>query len=263
MNMGEFFDSLSNYSFEDMQRKARMKEDEKAAAKSNGDEVVEEKKADVDGDGKTDVKVTTVESSSDKSPEEIAKHVSEKIRATSEFMEPEEFNKLLMGKASSDGKDDASDSGEGEKSLLSYFVDDEDEPKEEPKEEIGKKAAPRSRASNKYVASLIEDMQDSVTRKLLNKNLASGMPPAEAFAKAVNDGRIDYWVFDAAADNDNVVLKPNGVGGTGMFRKRVLDSNAVSQIIEALKGDDDTADGDAASEDDDVILSDESVKKEC
>lgn len=32
MNMGEFFDTLSSYGYEDMQRKARMKEAEKAAA---------------------------------------------------------------------------------------------------------------------------------------------------------------------------------------------------------------------------------------
>lgn len=120
MNLGEFFDSFADYNFEDMQRRARIKEAERKAEEDakksaeetevtdDGDEVVEEKKADVDGDGKTDVKVTTVESSSDKSPEEIAKHVSEKIRATSEFMEPEEFNKLLMGEATSCGSNEHS-----------------------------------------------------------------------------------------------------------------------------------------------------------
>lgn len=45
MNMGEFFNSLADYSFEDMQRKARMKEAEKAANKSNDDWTDEQDKA--------------------------------------------------------------------------------------------------------------------------------------------------------------------------------------------------------------------------
>jgi len=235
MDIGEYFDSLSKYSYEDMQKNARMKEAEKAAAKSNGDDepkTVEKTTIKVEGDGDelskyvnrwmtpdefkkqagkvidwrkkksdlsqddpigfpehtyyhfgdpgvvshgdfiginglkekiadaggdpaavdevlfnhfkdlgfhvassgddlllqdstaygpdasllvspTDVEELIKLAAEDKepegdettAPEEIAKHVSEKIRATSEFMEPEEFNKLLMGKASSDGSD--------------------------------------------------------------------------------------------------------------------------------------------------------------
>lgn len=126
MNLGEFFDSFADYSFEDMQRRARIKEAERKAEEDakkaaeeakvadDSDKVVEEKKIDIDGDGDTDVKVTSVESSSN-SPEDVAKHVVEKIKATSEFMEPEEFNKLLMGKADSCGSDGCSDCNDKEK----------------------------------------------------------------------------------------------------------------------------------------------------
>lgn len=201
MNMGEFFDSLSNYSFEDMQRKARMKEAEKDAAKSNGDEVVEEKKADVDGDGKTDVKVTTVESSSDKSPEEIAKHVSEKIRATSEFMEPEEFNKLLMGKASSDSAEDDEEETSGDDSS-------------------------KSQSSKEWAEDLLNDC-----KKELSRIESSG---EEGKAAAEKLGVVDFYKGKIAA-----------------LEKELADGSY------GEKSSANTADLP------DVVLSDESVKKEC
>ena len=199
MNLGEFFDSFADYNYEDMQRKARMKEDEKAAAKSNGDKVVEEKKADVDGDGKTDVKVTTVESSSDKSPEEIAKHVSEKIRATSEFMEPEEFNKLLMGKASSDSTEED---------------DDDDETSED--------SSSKSQGSKEWAEDLLQSFKQELSR--IESSGEEGKAAAEklgvtnfykdkiaALEKELADGSYKEKSSTEAADLPAVVLSDESV----------------------------------------------------
>ena len=289
-----FKDALKNFgSYEE--KKQFSKEDKKPDDGWTGEQDKAETKMleDIFNDKKPDSE--TVESFSSKSPEEVAKHVSEKIRATSEFMEPEEFDKLLAGKASSSAEDneDEEETSEGDSSksqgskewaedllqtckqelskiessgeegkaaaeklgLIDFYKDKiaalekeladgsyeeksstaaADKPAEElaQEPEAGTKK-PRS-ASKAFVKSFLTDLYDSVTRKLLKDNIESGMPPAEAFAKAINDGSIDYWVFDAAADNGNVVLTPNGVGGHGMFRKKVLDSGTISDIVNAL-----------------------------
>lgn len=118
------------------------------------------------------------------------------------------------------------------------------------------KAAKTPRVSKKYINTMIEDLQDTVALDELKKNIESGMAPADAFAKAINDSSMDYWTFDASVDNGNVVLKPNGLGGDGTFRHKVLDSDSVAQIVSAvLKGNEPAEDS--------SVLSDKNAKKEC